>query len=208
MPNALPVAGYVLAGGKSSRMGRDKALVELNGRPLIQHAITKLRDICAEVYILAANAELARYGQLVPDIRPDCGPLGGIEAALQHASRDWVLLVPVDVPFVPAAFLRQWVERVLSRPGAVISYFQIGDRPQPTLLLLRREAWSTIVDALDREAYKLMPALEAVGSADSRVVESLTGEETESWFLNLNSPEDLEVARQRMVQQCPKPDAS
>ena len=105
----LQVGGYVLAGGRSSRMGRDKALLELAGKPLIEHAVTKLRRVCAEVHILAGaegeHAGLARYAPLVHDLHPGCGPISGIEAALTHTTHDWNLILAVDVPFLPTALL-------------------------------------------------------------------------------------------------------
>jgi hypothetical protein len=63
-PNIFPVAGYVLAGGRSSRMGTDKALLELAGKPLIEHAVAKLRRICANVAILGSNPALAQLEAL------------------------------------------------------------------------------------------------------------------------------------------------
>ena len=80
----LDVGAYVLAGGKSSRMGRDKALLELAGKPLVRHAVTKLRRVCEDVHILSGNMELAPYAPLVEDLHPGCGPIGGLEAAFEH----------------------------------------------------------------------------------------------------------------------------
>ena len=95
----LQVGGYVLAGGKSSRMGTDKALVELAGRPLIARAVEKLRQICAEVHILSSNPELEVHAPLIGDLHEDCGPIGGIEAALAQkkvGESCSVLLEPED----------------------------------------------------------------------------------------------------------------
>jgi molybdopterin-guanine dinucleotide biosynthesis protein A len=82
-------------------MGTVKALLQLGGKPLIEHAVTKLRRICADVHILSSNSELAPYAPLVRDIHPNCGPLGGIEAALLHSPYDWNLFLAVDMPFYP-----------------------------------------------------------------------------------------------------------
>ena len=78
------LGGYVLAGGRSSRMGTDKALLLLAGKPLIAHAVVKLGRLCQDVRVLSANSALAPYAPLVPDLHPDCGPIGGIEVALTH----------------------------------------------------------------------------------------------------------------------------
>ena len=94
------VGGYVLAGGKSSRMGRDKALLELAGKPLVLHAVVKLRRVCIDVSILGNDPALDAYAPLVRDVHADCGPMGAMEAALLHSRYDWNLFLPVDMPFL------------------------------------------------------------------------------------------------------------
>ncbi len=90
VPVPSEIGGYVLAGGRSSRMGRDKALLELAGKPLVRHAVKKLRRVCMDVRVLSDNPELAAYAPIVPDIHRDCGPMGGIEAALTHSIFDGI----------------------------------------------------------------------------------------------------------------------
>jgi molybdopterin-guanine dinucleotide biosynthesis protein A len=201
------VGGYVLAGGASSRMGTDKALSELDGKPLIEHAVRKLREICTEVHILSSNAELAQYGPLVPDLRRGCGPLAGIEAALTHSRGDWNLLLPVDLPFLPVHYLRRWLERITADSSARVAYCEVEGKPHPALLLIRREMRSQITAALERGEHKLLTALEAaVGDTGPRV-ESLAGPDAQCWFANLNTPADLELAR-RMARHGFSPGAS
>jgi molybdopterin-guanine dinucleotide biosynthesis protein A len=156
------VAGYVLAGGKSSRMGTDKALLRLGGKPLIEHAVTKLRRICSDVHILSSNSKLSLYAPLVPDLHAGCGPLGGIEAALAHSTHPWNLFFPVDLPFVPSAFLNDWVRTIVNRRGMRIriALFSVLGVPQPTLLLIHRDAVSHIARAVSRGEFKLFPVLQ------------------------------------------------
>src|ERR1700754_3091471 len=103
MDGLLPIGAYILAGGRSMRMGRDKALLELAGKPLIQHAVIKLTRLTGDVNILSSRPELAQFATLVPDLHENCGPVGGLEAAFAHTRRDWMLVLPVDMPFVPTA---------------------------------------------------------------------------------------------------------
>ena len=126
-----PVGGYVLAGGKSSRMGRDKALLELAGKPLVLHAVTKLRRICSEVSILGSNSELEAYAPLVRDLHAGCGPMAGIEAALRSSKYDWNLILPVDVPFLPTFLLDDWLWSVLREPvrDTRLSMLAVDDVP-------------------------------------------------------------------------------
>jgi molybdopterin-guanine dinucleotide biosynthesis protein A len=160
------LGGYVLAGGRSSRMGTDKALLQLAGRPLIAHAVAKLRRICSEVHILSGNPQLAEYAPLVPDIHPGIGPIGGIEAALSHTAHDWNLIYPVDVPFIPTAFLQTWTDSVLgnrldAHVGSVhVAYFEISGIPQPTVLMVRRCVLPFLRQAIARGDFKLIRVLE------------------------------------------------
>ncbi|HEV2619663.1 MAG TPA: molybdenum cofactor guanylyltransferase [Acidobacteriaceae bacterium] len=160
-----PISAYVLAGGRSSRMGSDKALLQLAGKPLIQHAVAKLHRLTANVRILSSNPALAAYAPLLPDIHPGAGPIGGIEAALLHSTTDWNLILPVDVPFIPTRFLVRWVQSIQStirRQGRRIhiAMFSVFGVPQPTLLLAHRNAARYLTDAVRRGEYKLLPALE------------------------------------------------
>ena len=95
--------GVVLAGGRSSRFGSDKAHALLGGRPLIAHALDALRPHCDAIAVVGRETHLA------PSIRdwpaPDAGPLGGLAGALHHASDhgfDQVLSIPVDAALLPA----------------------------------------------------------------------------------------------------------
>jgi molybdopterin-guanine dinucleotide biosynthesis protein A len=222
MDSRLPpdVGGYVLAGGKSSRMGRDKALLELAGRPLALHAVVKLRRVCAEVHILSSRPELEGFAPLVRDLHPGCGPLGGMEAALEHSRHEWNLLMPVDMPFLPAALLDWWVRMVVGeeRRGVRVAMFTVDGRPQSALCLLHREVAPFVRGAMERGEFKLFPVLEEAGrelaarqgvSLD-RVFLNLPWGEGESeagwmpteaqlsarhlWFANLNTPEEFAAA--------------
>jgi molybdopterin-guanine dinucleotide biosynthesis protein A len=158
------VGGYVLAGGKSSRMGRDKALLELAGKPLALHAVTKLRRVCGDVHILSNRAELEAFAPLVRDLHEGCGPMGGLEAALEHSRLEWSLFTPVDIPFLPSAFLDDWVREVVGLETARVAMFTVGSVPQPLFCLLHREVRPFVREAMQRGAYKVFPVLEAAAT--------------------------------------------
>jgi molybdopterin-guanine dinucleotide biosynthesis protein A len=175
------VGGYVLAGGKSTRMGRDKALLELAGKPLALHAVTKLRRVCEEVHILSERQELAAIAPLVRDLREGCGPMGGLEAAFEHSRHEWNLFMPVDVPFLPSAFLDSWVRGVIGEQGARVAMFTVGGVPQPLFCLLHREVATFVRDAMRLGEYKVFPVLE--GAAKELAVRQ--GVSSEKAFLNM-----------------------
>jgi molybdenum cofactor guanylyltransferase len=199
------VTGYVLAGGKSSRMGQDKALLELAGKPLVAYAVEKLRRVCGDVHILSSRSELAEFAPLMPDVHPGCGPLGGVEVALLHSAREWSLFLPVDMPFVPASFLEDWVREVLSTKARV-ALFTVDGRAQPTLCLLHREVTPFARRAMEQREYKLWPVLEGAarelaarsGVALDQVLWNRPVVEN-AWFANLNTPEEFAAAALGLV---------
>lgn len=218
---APAVGGYVLAGGRSSRMGTDKALLPLAGKPLIQHAVTKLRRTCAEVNILSNNPALAPFAPIVPDIHPNCGPIGGMEAALMHSSHDWNLFLAVDMPFLPTAYISCWVcawpiAAIFQDAGPGIRMFSANGRPQPGFCLIHKEVLPYLSLAIRRGEFKLMQVFEEVGrelpsglwntpaprletgsreaNANNKSWEALTDAQKANqhlWFVNLNTPEDF-----------------
>jgi molybdenum cofactor guanylyltransferase len=223
-PPVLPTGGYILAGGRSSRMGTDKALLQLAGKPLIQHAVTKLQRICADVHILSSNPALAKYAPLVQDLHPNCGPIGGIEAALAHSPHEWNLILPVDMPLLPAAFLQGWAASIVISPvGHRVAMITVDDRAQPALCLLHQETAPYIAAAIERGEFKLESVLEAAaghlalthnqpsyrfckwpitscihisGSTGEGRLATTAAQDAAMhlWFANLNTPEDFAMA--------------
>lgn len=108
------MTGVVLAGGMSSRMGRQKAFLEIEGRTLVERALDALSQVCPRLLVVAARAgEFAGYGvEVAVDEYPGSGPLAGIHAALA-ASGDDCLVAACDQPFLEPALLRALLERAL-----------------------------------------------------------------------------------------------
>ncbi len=104
-PSDADAAGFVLAGGQSSRMGADKALVQLGGRPLVAHALAILHEVGLSASIAGASSPLATYAPLVEDLTPGRGPLGGVCAALASCVCRYAVFLSVDLPLMPAVFV-------------------------------------------------------------------------------------------------------
>ena len=185
------------------------------------HAVAKLRRICRDVTILSGNEALGEFAPVVADLHEGCGPMGGIEAALAHSTYVWNLILPVDVPFLPAAFLDWWVRMVSSRKGMRLGMFRVGGVPQPALLMIHQEVGPYLGVALEQGEYKLMPVLQRAaedmaakggkmlgevflnlsvdehlrfdGSPWARLAEAQKTNQS-NWFVNLNTPEDFKEA--------------
>lgn len=112
------MTGLVLAGGRSRRMGRDKALLPIGGRRLVDHVAARLAEVCDEVLIASGERRLpdVRWRQ-IPDVRPDAGPLAGILAGLAAATTPLVAVAGVDMPAVsPDLYVR--LAELHERPAA------------------------------------------------------------------------------------------
>ena len=196
--------GFVLAGGQSSRMGRDKALLRFRGRPMVEIAVDKLRSFCAEVSICGNRDDLAVFAPVVQESRLNTGPAAGIEAGLTACSQPWAMFLPVDVPLVPAEFLRLWVEEAL-RVDMSVSYLAAWSK-QPAFCMLKRERARSFSALLDKGERALEPLLNFTAEADGvafwmydpydlygypeyRGPDEVT---LEHWFSNINTPEELE----------------
>jgi molybdopterin-guanine dinucleotide biosynthesis protein A len=106
------VSAAVMAGGKSRRMGRDKAWLDVgDGRPIVQRVIDVLREVADEVFIVANDERFATLGlRVVPDRFPEGGVLGGIATGIGAATHDRVLVAACDMPFLRAEVFRALVE--------------------------------------------------------------------------------------------------
>jgi molybdopterin-guanine dinucleotide biosynthesis protein A len=106
----MPHSAVLLAGGKSSRMGRDKALLTFREQPLWLHQMDTLSQTAPQEMLISAPAD-APYGgsawRIIPDAETGHGPLAGIVSALQAIQTEWLLVFPVDMPFVTADLLRE-----------------------------------------------------------------------------------------------------
>ncbi len=111
------VTVFILAGGKSTRMGTDKAFVPLDGRTLLARALDLARSVSSEVRIVGDKEKFAPFAPVVEDIFPGCGPLGGIHAALRSSQTDLNVVLAVDVPFVSLALLQYLITRARSVPA-------------------------------------------------------------------------------------------
>jgi molybdopterin-guanine dinucleotide biosynthesis protein A len=179
-------AGYVLAGGNSSRMGTDKALLERNGITMAQQVAESVRRAAGSVTLIG---DPARYGALglrtIPDHRTGCGPLGGIEAALMDSVADWNLIVACDMPSLSPGLLTDLcaeAARLDSGADCLIPRGPDGG-PQPLCGVYRGACLGAVSTALDRGVRKVLDLVASLRVHFRDVHEP-------DLFQNLNTPLD------------------
>ena len=191
MDGRTAVGGYVLAGGKSLRMGRDKALLVLEGETLVERCLRKLSEVADEVAIAGGTEALARFGRVVPDAEPGCGPLGGIVAALAESRFEWNVFVPVDVPFVPVECLKELVAAAMDSGEAGMA--RVDGELQPLCAVYPKTMLPGLRRELDAGRGKVVLAVAAAGPV--RVVDFADAR----WFRNVNTPEEFAAAQAEKV---------
>jgi molybdopterin-guanine dinucleotide biosynthesis protein A len=107
------VTGFVLAGGESRRMGRDKALVNFAGQPLVARALGILRGAGLVTKIAGSRTGLEQFAAVVADTEPGRGPLAGICAALAECKTQTAVFLPVDLPLLPSSLVTFMVHRTI-----------------------------------------------------------------------------------------------
>lgn len=199
----MEIAAYILAGGNSSRMGADKAAVTLGGLTLAQIAFDKVRPLCSSVTILRGtkNAPLIDGCEHLNDLRPNAGPVGGIEAALAHTRCEWNLIVAVDAPLVPVDLMRRWLGDATTRTGLASILISAGVE-QPLPLLIHRDAMPLVAKFLQsgkRSVWQMLESCKLHGRSQVVRIPADTYQVSvpirrEHWFLNANHPADLQLA--------------
>jgi molybdopterin-guanine dinucleotide biosynthesis protein A len=195
--SARDVSAFILAGGKSTRMGADKAFVEYEGRTLLARALDLTRSVVSGVWIVGSKQKFAALAPVVEDVFRDCGPLGGIHAALLGSLTELNLMLAVDMPFVPRAFLQYLITQARSAPDAVVTVPRSDGGRQPLCAIYRRE-FAVVAERALQAGQNRIDRL--FGEVHNRVIEQ---EELEgagfssAMFRNLNTPEELEAEQRR-----------
>ncbi|MGD1062918.1 MAG: molybdenum cofactor guanylyltransferase [Terracidiphilus sp.] len=200
--------GFVLAGGQSSRMGRDKALLEFAGRPLVAHALELFQEAGITAMIAGATSpalkSLPIITLLIEDASPGLGPLSGICTALSIISTRYAVFLPVDLPLLPPSLI-VFLLRHARITGSVVTVPSISGFAQTFPAVLDRAALPALQNELDSQRYGCFSAFQAASAAVGQSVSSVAvellaqaGEVSDPlglppihWFLNLNTPEDL-----------------
>jgi molybdopterin-guanine dinucleotide biosynthesis protein A len=160
---------------------------------LLEKAMETMRDVCDTVMIVGDPAKFASYGAVVTDVYADCGPLGGIHAALAQSSSEINFVMAVDMPFVSREFLA-FLQSTAMASDALVVVPQTSKGYQPLCALYRRDFGAAAGAALRAGKYKIDAVFPSVTVRVIHEEELLKGGFTERIFLNINTPDDLRNA--------------
>ncbi|MDF0643379.1 MAG: molybdenum cofactor guanylyltransferase [Nitrospira sp.] len=190
------VAGILLAGGISRRMGEDKRFIEIGTRTLLERSLDILRSVFQDVMIVIAqdSPELRSIVPVARDLVADCGSLGGLYTGLRHARTSRVFVVACDMPFFNQETVRYFVD-LKSEADIVMANLHNGRHPMHALYGRRcLPVMESMMAARNLRIHRLLehPELKphTVTSEDLKLIDP-----DGRAFLNINTPADLELAR-------------
>ena len=193
--SARSVTGIVLAGGMGRRMGGvDKGLVQLAGRPMVEHVLTRLRPQVDDA-LINANQNLDRYAAFGVPVVADAiggfaGPLAGLHAGMTAAHRDLVVTVPCDSPFLPDDLVARLLAGLVAG-DAQLAVARTFDQPHPVFALVRRALLPHLTAFLEGGGRKI-----DAWYATLPAVEVAFDDEADA-FRNINTSDELAAAAQR-----------
>lgn len=181
------LTGAVLAGGHSSRFGSNKALFVNDGKPLIQHALDVLRPLCDSLFISASSDNAQAYSgmgaNIVCDLHPDCGPVGGIEALADTCHTDRLLVLTCDMPFITTALLSRMTEQ---EDHEAVAWTLSDGSIMPFPLLLHRTTFRIIQRQVAQGNLRMKLLLKQL---DCKLLPATD----DKFFANINHPEDFSI---------------
>jgi molybdopterin-guanine dinucleotide biosynthesis protein A len=203
--DALPVtlspraaaSGVILAGGKSRRMGCDKLRLEVDGVPLILRVYEALSDRCAEVVVVGEGGAWLQGVSRISDERPGAqGPLAGLEAGLAAVTNRLVFVAAGDLPFLNANLVGYLLASLEER-GACAVVPRYRGRIHPLCAAYDREVLQRVRAALDEGVLAVHRFLEVSDRVEYVEEELRWFGDPDIFLMNVNSPEDLDLARAR-----------
>jgi molybdenum cofactor guanylyltransferase len=181
----------LLAGGKSTRMGVDKAGVLIQGEPLWRRQLATLRALGpSEIFI--SGRETGPYAgegfEILKDAYQECGPLAGLEAALSRTSKPRLLVLAIDLPAMRADFLARLVELAIRHGRSVVP--QNGNRFEPLAAVYSKSTHGLVTECLQSNDYSLQRFTRLAIQRSLAEPHPLSPED-EPLFRNVNTPADL-----------------
>jgi molybdopterin-guanine dinucleotide biosynthesis protein A len=188
------VTAFILAGGKSSRMGRDKAFLELGGKALLAHMLQLAAAVASSVHIVGPAAKFAGWGAVVEDVIPGEGPLSGIHAALSTTSSRLNVILAVDLPFVQPHFLAYLIRRAADTE-AIVTVPRTAARLHALCAVYRRAFRERAEEALRAGRNQIAPLLQLADTLILDEAELAALSFPSTMFDNLNTPQEYTRAR-------------
>jgi molybdopterin-guanine dinucleotide biosynthesis protein A len=189
-----PINGYILAGGKSSRMGTDKGLLLFEGKAMIQYVIEQLQPVFDKLVIVSNNPEYEKFGlKVITDSIKDIGPAGGIYTALNHSDTQLNFIVSCDMPFIT----KEAIEFIIKNTNeSQIVLLENQGKLEPLFGIYSKDCEQIWLELIEQNTIKLQKMvsyfkLKTIPVENNEIFK-------ESFFKNINTKEDFNNALNRI----------
>ena len=193
------IAVIVLAGGKSSRMGRDKALLEIEGKCLLERSCEVGANLTSEVYVLTAwpdryRSTLTKKCQFLVDSNPGSGPLIALTQGLIQITAEWILLLACDLPLLDAQVIEHWASQLTTVPPSTLAVVPYqNSRWEPLCGFYRQQSLSSLQSFIEKGGRSFQVWLNQIA-----VVPLSVGERESLMLSNCNTFEEFEKLKGQM----------
>ena len=187
--NKLFVTGIVLAGGRSSRMGEDKSLMKLKGKPLVEYSIDTLKPLCNKVVISSSNLIYDFTGcEVWPDELSEQAPMIGIYSCLKRSETELNIILSCDMPLMSTAM----IGFLLAKAAVFDITVPIHENGQiePLCGIYKKSSSGILKEFIDKGNYRLNECIRSA-SCQFIPVDSQIPCNTPNLFLNINTPTDF-----------------
>lgn len=181
------ITGIVLAGGKSTRMGTDKAFLQLKGKPFISHILEAIQQCSEDIFVVSNNPKLDELGiTRFPDSVPGLGPVGGIHTGLSHSKTEFNLIVACDTPFLSQETIHYLIEGIDEKHDIFI--VQCEGVQMPLIGIYRKSSMTYFSQAIDEKKLGLQKLL---ATLQTKIIILPESHAKSVW--NINTPSDLKA---------------
>ena len=187
----MRTAGFVLVGGRSARMGKDKALLPWRSGTLVEHVAAKVRECTGNVVLIGKSA---CYGLVsldcLSDLRAGLGPLAGIETSLASGRGELNLILACDLPFIEAEWLKVLLHTANDHGSRCVVAADESGRVHPLCAVYRSDCLPVVRSALDAGRLKLMEIIQELDAEHVQIPAPI-------W--NVNTPEEWQLCQELAI---------
>ena len=185
------ITGIILAGGKSSRMGQDKGLLELEGKTFVERIIDAIRPLVDSLLIVSSNEQYDQFGvRRVEDIIPEAGPLAGVYSGLFFSETDDNLIVSCDVPLITTSVLKLLTD---AKDNSEVIQLESQGETLPLIAVYKKACTIPFHALLDQGERRLRTAVDQRSSKTLPVPQHQVRH-----VVNINTPEQLKALRDNL----------
>ena len=186
------ITGIILAGGKSSRMGKDKGFLELNGKTFMSHIIEALKPVVKEIIVVSNASDYDVFNLIrVEDMIEDAGPLAGLYTGLFHSETENNIVLSCDVPLISTGVLKKLIDGFTSVADAI--QIESQGKTMPLIAMYKKHCWKHFLKQLEQGERRMRVVVEGLQTKTLKL-----DTDSEQYVRNINTLSELKELRHEL----------